>query len=68
MAATVSGEIKPPENCLRCGRVFACGSGTGTCWCNDLPDLPPTLFNRDDPRCYCPECLRIVLKEAGAKV
>jgi hypothetical protein len=67
MAGIVSGDVKPSENCLRCGRTFACGAGTGSCWCNELPDLPPELFNADDPRCYCPECLRIVLNDAGVQ-
>ena len=67
MAAIVTASGKPYENCLRCGREFGCGSGTGTCWCNDLPNLPPELFNADDPRCYCPECLRIALQEAGVQ-
>jgi prepilin-type N-terminal cleavage/methylation domain-containing protein/prepilin-type processing-associated H-X9-DG protein len=44
------------KTCPNCGKTFSCHAGgtSGTCWCNDLPPLPP-VPGRD---CLCPDCLK----------
>jgi hypothetical protein len=46
-----------PDTCPRCGAAFACGIGTGSCWCAQLPPL--AALPEDLPAaCLCPACLR----------
>ena len=44
--------------CARCGTVFACGAGTGDCWCaHEAYRLPLTEAGAAED-CLCPACLR----------
>ena len=52
---TLPGEVTR-KICWRCQMDFGCGAlnGTGSCWCNDLPPIRPTIEGSD---CLCPGCL-----------
>lgn len=62
--------------CQRCNATFGCGmadaSGLGEpCWCTRLPVLPtgayvPCADNPEASRCFCPDCLRVLVDAAAA--
>lgn len=53
------------SDCAQCGQHFSCGmvdaDAAAPCWCTTLPALPADQLGRDNPRCYCPACLRALL-------
>jgi hypothetical protein len=47
--------------CALCGKSFRCSAGIGNeCWCTELPNIMPV---KSGARCYCPECLKLILEE-----
>lgn len=55
--------------CERCGMTFSCGmvddAAAAPCWCTLLPLLPASALGKDSPRCYCSDCLRLLLERSG---
>lgn len=49
-----------PLLCESCGTAFACGAGTGACWCAAVPTEPRALdaLRAEFARCLCPDCLQ----------
>jgi hypothetical protein len=49
------------KKCSTCGAAFTCGpqGGTGQCWCEALPHVPPVCDVKQD--CLCPACLRAAI-------
>lgn len=64
---SMNGCSDQAQTCPGCGRAFTCGmlAGMPRCWCAELPVLeaPPEAGKG----CYCPDCLRERLAEAGIK-
>lgn len=60
------------SECAKCGKTFDCGmaeaGAASPCRCTTLPPLPPELLGRDATGCYCPDCLRLWLDEAGSRL
>ncbi|MBH1971379.1 cysteine-rich CWC family protein [Moraxellaceae bacterium AER2_44_116] len=47
--------------CSLCGDAFVCGShNSQPCWCSLLPAIMPITEGQD---CYCPVCLKAVIRE-----
>lgn len=54
------------NRCPACGAEFVCGMNAGltACWCASLPPLL-AVPDAHVGQCYCPDCLRQKLAEAG---
>lgn len=49
------------KTCPNCHKKFGCGAGTGNgCWCTAFPPIMPL---DDIIGCYCPNCLKDIIKE-----
>ncbi|MCR6642420.1 MAG: DUF5522 domain-containing protein [Sporocytophaga sp.] len=46
------------KTCSRCNTNFSCS--TQNCWCNELP---PVMSLPEGGDCYCPLCLKSIIKE-----
>ena len=49
------------QNCESCGREFACGADTESCWCSDIALTGERLavLREHFERCLCPDCLAV---------
>jgi hypothetical protein len=48
------------RSCARCGRSFACGANTDSCWCDEVrltDEQRSTLVALKLTGCLCRECL-----------
>lgn len=57
------------SRCAKCGAEFRCGmeAGDPECWCASLPPLVslPAPSDPDAAGCFCPACLRELLRSVG---
>ncbi|MCK0510772.1 cysteine-rich CWC family protein [Aromatoleum buckelii] len=64
---TIANDVAT-NNCPRCGAAFTCGmeAGLPACWCAALPPVEgiPEVVGIG---CYCPNCLKMLLRAAGAQ-
>jgi hypothetical protein len=56
------------KECSKCGKLFACGFDTGSCWCKDLEIERNELekLSNNYESCLCRECLSAHAKDHAA--
>jgi hypothetical protein len=60
--------MTPANVCPACGASFTCGmnAGMAECWCASLPPLL-SVPDAHVGQCYCPDCLKQKIAEAGQR-